>query len=266
MFHGAFTEVSQSIIALTLGMARLYPCLFLIPAFAFRDIKGALRHAIVVALALVPMPGIRASIDAQALGWLDISALVLKESVIGLLLGLLMAMPFWLFESVGCLFDNQRGALIGGQINPALGDNTSELGHMFKQILILLLILGGGYASLTQIIWDSYLIWPARHWLPMPASDGLEVYLNLVASMFRFMVLFAAPLVGLLLLIEFGMAILSLYSPQLQVSTLAMPAKSLLGLGFLVLYLPMLCWLGNGQLAQLADLKHLLPLILQPAR
>lgn len=264
MFTGAFTDISESIIALTLGMARLYPCLLLVPAFAFREIKGVLRNSIVLALALIPMPGIRASLAGHELGWLDLSGLVLKESVIGLLLGLLLAMPFWMFESVGCLFDNQRGALIGGQINPALGDNTSELGHMFKQVLILLLILGGGYSALTQVIWDSYALWPVNQWLPMPATGGWDVYLKLLASTFRFMVLYAAPLVGLLLLIEFGMAILSLYSPQLQVSTLAMPAKSLLGLGFLVLYLPMLCWLGNSQLAQFSDLKHLLPLILQP--
>jgi type III secretion protein T len=263
MFQPAFTEVSESILALTLGMARLYPCLFLVPAFAFREIKGMLRHAIVLALALVPMPGIRASLTGHDLGWIDLGGLVLKESLIGLLLGLLLSMPFWMFESIGCLFDNQRGALIGGQINPALGDNTSELGHMFKQLLILLLILGGGYAALTQVIWDSYAVWPANHWLPMPATDGWDLYLKLLASTFRCMVLYAAPLVGLLLLIEFGMAILSLYSPQLQVSTLAMPAKSLVGLGFLVLYLPMLCWLGQGQLAQLGDFKHLLPLLLK---
>ena len=68
MFQPAFTEVSESILALTLGMARLYPCLFLVPAFAFREIKGMLRHAIVLALALVPMPGIRASLTGHDLG------------------------------------------------------------------------------------------------------------------------------------------------------------------------------------------------------
>ncbi|MBX8588155.1 type III secretion system export apparatus subunit SctT [Pseudomonas cichorii] len=263
MFELPFKEVSESIIALTIGMARLYPCLFLIPAFAFTELKGMLRHTIVLALALFPMPSIRASLTGQTLDWLDLTALLLKESIIGLLLGLLLAMPFWLFESIGCLFDNQRGALVGGQINPALGDNTSELGHMLKQVMILLMILGGGYASLTQVMWDSYLIWPATQWVPVTGPEGFEVYLKLVASTFRFMVLYAAPLVGLLLLIEFGMAILSLYSPQLQVSTLAMPAKSLVGLGFLVLYMPMLTWLGEGRLDELKDLKHLLPLMLQ---
>lgn len=264
MFEPVLHELSESLLALTLGMARLYPCLFLIPAFSFHEIKGMLRNSVVLALALVPMPGIRAALAGQELGWLDVGALVLKESVIGLLLGLLIGMPFWLFESVGCLFDNQRGALIGGQINPALGDNTSELGHMFKQVLILLMILGGGYSSLTQIIWDSYSVWPATQWTPVPTAEGFSVYLTLLASTFHFMVLYAAPLVGLLLLIEFGMAILSLYSPQLQVSTLAMPAKSLIGLGFLVVYLPMLCWLGDGRLGELSDLRHFLPLLLKP--
>lgn len=263
MFEPAFKELSESVLALTIGMARLYPCLFLIPAFAFTELKGMLRHAIVLALSLMAMPGIRHVLQGQQLDWLDLTALMIKESAIGLLLGVLLAMPFWLFEAIGCLFDNQRGALIGGQINPALGDNTSELGHMLKQVMILLMVMGGGYASLTQIMWDSYLVWPATQWAPLTGAEGFEVFLTLVASTLRYMVLYAAPLVGLLLLIEFGMAILSLYSPQLQVSTLAMPAKSLIGLLFLVIYLPMLMSLGEGRLAELSDMRHLLPVLLK---
>jgi type III secretion protein T len=264
MFEHAISLLSDSVIALTLGMARIYPCLLLVPAFSFRDLKGMQRNGIVLALALMPMPGIRATLAGVEFHWLSLCGLALKEAVLGMLLGVLLAMPFWLFESIGCLFDNQRGALVGGQINPALGDNTSELGFMFKQVLIMLLILGAGFSSLTQVLWDSYSVWPATRWMPMPAADGFAVYLSLIASIFRFMVLYAAPLVGLLLLIEFGMAILSLYSPQLQVSTLAMPAKSLAGLAFLVLYLPMLSFLAEGRLDALGDLRHTLPLLLNP--
>lgn len=57
------------------------------------------------------------------------------------------------------------------------------------------------------------------------------------------------------------MSLLGLYSPQLQVSTLATPVKSLAGLVILLLYFPLLQDLIVGRMAQLGDLKHSLGLM-----
>jgi type III secretion protein T len=69
----------------------------------------------------------------------------------------------------------------------------------------------------------------------------------------------------LLLLIEAAFAIVGLYAQQLNVSVLAMPAKSMAGLAFLLVYMPTLLELGNGQLQKLLDIKFLLgQLVLVP--
>lgn len=264
MFDALFAEMATTLMAMAIAIARLFPCLLLIPAFAFREFRGMLRSAIAIALAFIPMPVIKTSLVVVDWNWWVLAGLIFKECLIGFFIGCLVALPFWMFESIGCLFDNQRGALIGGQINPALGDNTSELGHMFKQLLVVLLIVGGGYTTLTQVIWDSYAFWPPTQWFPILTAQGMELWLSHLAESFRMMVLFAAPLVGLLLLVELGMAILSLYCPQLQVSILAMPVKSLVGLAFLVVYLPMLSWLGAIEADRIKDLTHLLPLLIEP--
>ncbi|MEJ2417401.1 MAG: type III secretion system export apparatus subunit SctT [Exilibacterium sp.] len=251
----------SSILALTLGMARVYPCLLLVPVFGFRDLKGMLRYAIVITIALVVTPGIKLSIAASAPSAAELVFLFFKEAVLGMMLGLLLGMPFWLFESVGAMLDNQRGALSGGQLNPALGPDATPTGHMLKQLLIFLMIVGGGFLSMLEIIWNSYQLWTPTLWFPQPAADGLDVYLDLLANTFRNFVLYAAPLVAALLFIDFGMGILSLFSPQLQVFILAMPAKCLLGLGFLILYLPTLIYLSESEIDKLGAFKHTLELL-----
>lgn len=170
------------------------------------------------------------------------------------MIGLLMAMPFWLFESVGALFDNQRGALMGGQLNPQLGPDATPLGFLMQQSIILLLVVGLGLSTLTQIIWDSYGLWPAMQWLPFPSEAGFKVYLDLLGSVFMHMILYAGPLVALLLLVDFSVGILSIYSPQLQATVLSMPMKCLLGMLFFVLYLPILNYVGGQRLFELKDL------------
>ncbi|MHA6494941.1 type III secretion system export apparatus subunit SctT [Pseudomonas borbori] len=263
MAESVFAPHFELLLAIALGMARIYPCAYLIPAFCFEHVRGLPRHAIVFALALLPAPGIRNALVMDNASWLTLGALMFKEVALGVLLGVLLAMPFWLFESVGALLDNQRGALIGGQLNPSLGQDATPIGHLFKQMTILLLVASLGLGTLTQVLWDSYLLWPPTAWLPLPAADGFDVFLTQVAETFTHLMLYAAPFIALLLLVEFAMALLSLYSPQLQVFILAMPAKSLIGLGFLLFYLPTLWDLALGHLEGLKDFRHILGLLLQ---
>lgn len=263
MAGSAFVGYFDLLLSIALGMARIYPVAYLVPVFCFQHVRGLPRHAMVFALGMLPAPGIRQALVDAKVNWLTLGGLMFKEVVLGFLLGVLLAMPFWLYESVGALLDNQRGALIGGQLNPALGTDTTPLGHMFKEMTILLLVVTLGISTLIQVIWDSYLVWSPTAWFPLPTADGFGVFLGLLAEMFMHMMLYAAPFIGLLLLVEFSLALLSLYSPQLQVFILAMPAKSLIGLAFLLFYLPTLWDAITGRLGRYADIRHLLQLLLQ---
>ena len=247
--------------SLVVAMARIYPCAILVPAFLFQHIRGKLRHVVVMVMALIPAPGIHAVLVAEEYSALMISGLVLKEAALGILLGVLLAMPFWMFESVGALLDNQRGALAGGQLNPSLGPDATPVGHLFKQLVIYLLIAVLGLSVLTQVIWDSYLIWPATAWMPMPAVNGFGIFLGILGDTFTHMMLYVAPFIAVLLFLEFGIALLGVYSQQLQVSSLAPPVKSLAGIGILLLYFALLQDLIVGRLSLLDDLKHSLELM-----
>lgn len=247
--------------SLLIGMARIYPCCILVAAFCFQHIRGMLRHVLVMVMALMPAPGIHAMLEGSDISALMLGALVLKEVALGLLLGVLLSMPFWLFESVGALLDNQRGALAGGQLNPSLGPDATPIGHLFKQLAIFLLMFTLGLSALTQVIWDSYLIWPPTVWFPLPTANGMGVFVGLLGDTFTHMMLYAAPFIAVLLLLEFGIALLGVYSQQLQVSSLAPPVKSLAGIGILLLYFALLQDLIVGRMSQLGDLKSSLGIL-----
>ena len=256
--HIPFLEYLPS---MAIAMARLYPCFYMVPAFCFQHVPAMPRHVIVFSVALMPVPGVHHHLMAFDYTLLALCGLVFKEAILGFLLGMLLSMPFWLFESVGALLDNQRGALIGGHLTHSLGPDAKPIGHMFKELSIFLLIVTLGLTSLTQVLWDSYLIWPPTLWVPNLAADGYAVFLTLLGDTITHMVLYAAPFIALLLIVEFAIALLSLYSPQLQVFVLSMPAKSLAGLCFLIIYLPQLQDLIVGRMGLLDDLKHSLALL-----
>ncbi|OPA94129.1 EscT/YscT/HrcT family type III secretion system export apparatus protein [Pseudomonas fluorescens] len=247
--------------SLLLGMARIYPCALLVAAFCFQHVRGMTRHTIVMVLALIPAPGIYAALVGTDYSALALAGLMIKEVALGVLLGVLLSMPFWMFEAVGALLDNQRGALAGGQLNPSLGPDATPIGHLFKELAIFLLMVTLGLGALTQVIWDSYQIWPPTLWFPVVGPNGFSTFIGLLGDTFTHMMLYAAPFIAVLLLLEFGIALLGLYSPQLQVSTLAPPVKCLAGIGILILYFALLQDLIVGRMALLGDLKHALGLM-----
>lgn len=250
---------------IALSMARLYPCMFLVPAFLFKHLRGLPRYAVLVAISLLPAPVIGHELTRLGESWAGIFLLIFKEMILGVLMGLVLYLPFFLFSAVGVLLDNQRGALTGGQLNPALGEDVTPLSQLFEETLVMLLIILGGLPLLTQVIWDSYQLWPATSWWPALNTGGLDVYLGLLKDTFSHFVLYSAPFIGLLLLVEAAMALIGIYSPQLNVFVLAMPAKCLIGLAFLVIYLPTLLDLGMKELELQRDVRHTLEQIV-PAR
>ncbi len=263
MMAAMIDPLFNALLALGMGIARIFPCVLLTPIFSFSSLKGMVRTAIVVALALFVAPTIEPQITALSLNGWAMVGLALKEVILGLFLGLLLAMPFWLFASAGALFDNQRGALTGGQLNPTLGPDATPLGDMLRQWLGILLILNFGLSLLTQVIWDSYGLWPVDAWLPLLNKVGFNDFLQRVTTLFFDIVLYAGPLVLLLMLLDFCVGILSIYSPQLQATILTVPVKCLAGVLFFILYLPTLEYLANHQLLSLHDLiphiAHILP-------
>ncbi|PKM30962.1 MAG: EscT/YscT/HrcT family type III secretion system export apparatus protein [Gammaproteobacteria bacterium HGW-Gammaproteobacteria-12] len=248
----------ELMLGLGLGVARLLPCMLLVPAFCFKHLKGILRYGVVIAVAMIPAPSIGEALASEGASFGVVMGLLIKEVMLGALLGVLLHMPFWMFASVGALLDSQRGALSGGQLNPALGPDVTPMGELLQEVLVMLVILFGGLPLITQVIWDSYLIWPPTVWLPILNEDGLGVLLSQLSRTLQHMLLYAAPFIALLLLIEAAMAIISLYAQQLNVFILAMPAKSIAGLAFLLIYLPTLLELGGGEVQQFQLLKLLL--------
>src|SRR5690606_5401593 len=123
-------------------------------------IPGAVLPAIVLAVSLVALPLVQPQIAmAGTLSGMQHTALILKEVMVGFVLGFLVAIPFWALEAVGFLIDNQRGASISDTLNPLTGSDTSPLGLLFNQVFIIYFLLSGGMNLMLGILYDSFRFW-----------------------------------------------------------------------------------------------------------
>lgn len=219
-----------------LSMARLIGCAVFLSLFSARHMAHLERTAICFALALPLTNILWSQVASHEVQPLLLTMLSFKEVLLGLLLGSLLSLPFWAIRSAWSLIDNQRGANAAQQTNPSLEADASVLGELAERAFIVFLIEAGALVFLFDTIFKSYQIWPATSWMPEFSYAVRKEVLAVFAQTIAHSLQLAAPVLLILLLVEYGLSIVSVAGQGLDVYSMAMPIKSLLSLVVMSMY------------------------------
>ena len=149
----AFGDVTSFLLALAWTVPRILGVFVVLPIFPRSVLPGMLRLGVAAGFGLVVAPSLIPLIKGASLDATQIGLLVVKEAFVGFVLGCLIAVPFWAFEAIGFLVDNQRGASIASTLNPLTGNDSSPLGILFNQAFIVFFFISGGFLLSLIHIW-----------------------------------------------------------------------------------------------------------------
>lgn len=225
-----------------LAVARTTALLLITPFLGRGVLTGMARNGVVLAFSLPVVPRLYGALPAQfdPSNLLLMGALLVKEMLIGLLLGLPVAAISWGVEAAGYVIDTQRGATSASALDPATGNQSSPLGILLAQVYTVWLFIGGGLLLVLDLLYRSHEVWPAWEFLPALSQELPRQMLHLLDSVLSLTFLVSGPALVAMFLSEAGLALVSRFAPQLQVFFLAMPVKSALGLLALALGLSVL--------------------------
>ncbi|KPL52131.1 type III secretion system export apparatus subunit SctT [Prosthecomicrobium hirschii] len=230
----------QEIIALLLTWPRIHGFLATSQIFTATSVPRLSRTATVFVLCLPVLPvnfdyalAIERTPPVFALHFA-------KEYVIGFLLGYLVGWIFWVVQSAGAFIDNQRGAAIASSVDPLHGHETSPIGNMFSQVFLTYLFITGAVLPIFGLLYASYGAWPADRTVPLISDQFPKMLLLMFDHAFRLMFVLAAPIIAIMFMAEFALAMVSRFAPQIQVFILAMPIKSALAIFVLIFYFSIL--------------------------
>ncbi len=226
--------------AFLLSMPRLMAMSLFLPFLRAPQIPAMVRNCTVGVLALLLAPmtaeALEDGVYGSEAGW-TFFFLLIKESVLGMILGFLLSLIFFTAEGAGNFIDNQRGASIGSFFNPALGDQSSTLGLLFSQLFLIWFITAGGLLLLADFLFASFVLYPAVLLWPAISPALLVPLLDVFGAFIKLVLLIAGPVVFSMLIAELGLGLVSRFAPQLNVFFLAMPLKSLVAMVVLLLYI-----------------------------
>lgn len=230
--------VSQTLVLhFLLILLRVGGIFALIPLPGLRSALSPVRVSFVVLMCLVvfplspPMSGIGVTLESAV-------SVMLSEVSLGLLIGLAIQIL-----QEGIVLGAQVLSIQAGYSYASTVDPTSEADSSVLQVLLglgaswLFLSLGLDRVLLKSVLSSFALYAPgafASQWSDIPSLIALSGVM--FSNGFRI----AAPIVGVLLLVDLAMAMLSRLQPQLQLLNLSFPLKMLLTLLGLALSMQMM--------------------------
>jgi type III secretion protein T len=228
----------STIIWIFVVSSRLYGFLtttYVLPANAV----GRLVRAVVALIFVLPMIHAQNAPDAIPPKFeFGLIAILAVEYFKGYMLGYALGWIFWVMEGIGNIIDNQRGAAIASAVNPLMGQEASPIAILFSQAVTVYFFAIGGMFVFFNVFYLSYAIFPAGSWIPNLDLRAAGALMTIFGRAMELLVLIAAPIVLVMFIVEFALAMVSRFAPQIQVFILAMPIKSAIAIFMMVFFFP----------------------------
>lgn len=241
----AFALVQRWLIAYALLLARPLAVLSVNPVFSRTELSNLLKGAVATGL-IFPMWPPTAAALAHAQAWPGMFAftlLVIKETMIGIALGLPLGLAFWALLAAGDIIDQQRGATQGRLNDPAGFGDESVTGTLFLLCGIAILATTGQFDMIADTLYTSWAVWRPLEMLPVPEPGAADLALRLLDDLQAEALSLAAPLILAMVLTDTTMLLLARIAPQLRIDDLSLAVRNLafvivlpLYAGFFLLY------------------------------
>lgn len=252
----AFQQYNRFGVALIVSIPRIYAFMNSSQLFSTTSIPGMPRTAAILSLTLMIVPinmDFAASFNQTIPSYMLLFA---KEYAIGVVLGYFVAWIFWVVQSAGSLIDNQRGASIASSIDPLQGTDSTPLGNLLSLVFTTYIFATASVLQVLGLLFASFKIWPVSNFAPVLSPELPKLILSVFDYSMRLGFNIAAPVVAVMFLAEFALAMVSRFSPQVQVFVLAMPIKSLLAIMMLIFYSSVLFPYVNHQLLSISGVTN----------
>lgn len=236
-----FTSLPQvpimSLVALFfLSLMRIVPIVALV-SFLGSRLPGPVKMGLAVSLAVILLPHLMLTSKETYDFNLAFIGYSLKEVFIGMIIGMLASVPFYIVEASGILIDYLRGSSALQVSDPLLQTQTSPIGVLLNYIVIVLFFQIDGPFIFLNGLFNSYTYIPIDTMIPSTfftlTQPFWKAMMGLVTSFVAISIQLAAPSLVAVLMAEMFLGIANRLAPQVQIAFLGMSFKSLLALALL---------------------------------
>jgi flagellar biosynthetic protein FliR len=207
------------------------------PVFSSRNIPARVKVLMTAAITLVSLPALAQKVSAPA--WTGLNAYIasaLVEFVVGVCIGLIMAVFFAVIQVAGQMLDTQVGFGIVNVVDPQSGMQMPLLGNFLQMIFLLVFFSADLHHVFLSALIGSFDVLPLSRagFAPPMAVFVLDLFVDMFLTAFKL----AMPMIMATLLVDVSMGMLARTMPQMNVFVVGIPLKLAVGIFMLGIFLP----------------------------
>ena len=222
-----------------LVFCRVSCLIYVVPFFSMNNTPRRVRVGLsfVVTLLLYYSMTSKAVLEYSTL-W-EFAILVIREVIVGLLMGWACNMCTTIVSFAGRIIDMETGLSMASLMDPTTKENMSISGMIYSYALTLMLIITGIYEYMLKALAESYILIPVGGAV-FHTDKLLEVILKFMTDYIMIAFRICLPIFAVMLLLNALLGILAKVAPQMNMFSVGMQMKVLVGLSMLVLTTGML--------------------------
>lgn len=226
-------DLAAEALRFALLLARAAGLVVFCPVLGSELLPARAKAAVALALAvsLRPLVPSLESLPAAPVAWLP---LVVRESVVGLSLGVAARAAFAGIEAAAGLVAGQSGFALAAMVDPLSGD-AGIAPTLFQNLVAIALFLAADLHHLfVRAVHASYEILPAA--ADWPAAEGLASASGMLgARVFALAVALAGPALIVTVAVDLVLLLAGRAVPQMQILTVGYPVKLAAGIVAMIL-------------------------------
>ena len=264
---GATLNYTKELLIAALMLGRVIAMIQLTPFLGGKIAPLQIKMALSVLLVLIVWPIARGSVNAAEL---DLSALsflmlMLKEVLIGFVIGFVNAHIFFVMDMAGRLVDTTRGTSMSEVQDPHSKTRVTPVGDMYTQLFLVIFIAVNGHHIFFEAFFYSFEAMPVSKTLAW-GEPRLELFMDKIlqvgGEIWQIALVLAAPVVAATFITDVVFGILNRVAPQLNAYFMSMPVKALGGVVMILVALDaIVARMGDWVVWVLVELKELLELL-----
>jgi flagellar biosynthetic protein FliR len=207
----------------------------LIPGIGEGFIPPRIRLSLALAMALMLFPVLGASVPPIPAAMSGIAGAVIKETLIGLMIGAILRLFMSSLATAGEVVSIQTTLSFAQTTNPALGQPTATLATFLGLLGIVLIMTTNLHHLFIGAIVKSYTLFPFAK--PVMVGDAAQLAIQTVSKSFALGLQLSAPVMAFAFIFNIATGLVGRVMPQFQVFFVATPLNVLLGLSVFALSL-----------------------------
>lgn len=218
-------------------LVRITGFMFSAPFFSVRNSPARVRIGLSLFIAILLFYSTSYE-NVVYTGVIEYSILIVKEAIVGLIMGLFANLAYYILSFVGQMIDSEIGLSMSNILDPISNTQVTITANFYSYMIMIIMLITNLHHQFIKALTDSFVVIPLGQ--AIIRTDMYKLMINFIIDFFLIGFRIILPVFATTLIVNVILGILARVAPQMNMFVVGLQIKIIAGLVILLLMVSLL--------------------------